>query len=167
MNYNYYDKYLNKNTIKRYDITPLFNNPKVFSNLTTDLVKPFKNFNKVVGLDALGFIIGGAISNKLNVGFIPIRKGGKLPGKEKLKISFTDYTKTKKTFEINKNSIKKGDKILIVDDWIETGAQMKAAIKLIEKLKGEVIGVTALKAHKNKETQTLFDKYNCKPIGEE
>ena len=167
MKYSYYDKYINKNTTKRYDSTPIFSNPKVFSNLINDLTKPFKNFNKVVGLDALGFIIGGAISNKLKIGFIPIRKGGKLPGIKGtvLRTSFVDYTKTKKTFEINKDSVKEGDKILIVDDWIETGAQMKAAIKLIEKLKGEVMGITVLKAHKNKETKILFDNYNCKAIG--
>ena len=82
MNYEYYDKFINKDTIGIYDITPIFEDPVIFNNLIKDLLEPLKEikFNKVVGLDALGFIIGGAISNKLKVGFVPIRKGGKLPG---------------------------------------------------------------------------------------
>tara|TARA_Y100000310_G_C20669223_1_gene809329 strand:- start:1239 stop:1757 length:519 start_codon:yes stop_codon:yes gene_type:complete len=169
MKYNYYENFVNKNTKGRYDITPLFEDPKVFSSLVEDLIKPFKKikFNKVVGLDALGFIIGSAVAFKLKKGFVPIRKGGKLPGVKGtvLKIAFSDYTKKKKVFEINKDLIKKNDKILIVDDWIESGSQMKAAIKLIEKLNGEVVGISVLRAHKDNKTKELFDKYNCKAIG--
>jgi len=169
MKYEYYNKFINKNTVSRYDVTPIFESSEVFSNLINDLVKPFKKikFDKVVGLDALGFIIGGAISNKLQVGFVPIRKRGKLPGIKGtvLRTSFIDYSKNKKTFEINKSSIKKGDKILIVDEWIETGSQMKSAIKLIEKLGGMIIGISTLRAHKNNKTRILFEKYNCKAIG--
>ena len=65
---------------------------------------------------------------------------------------------------MNKGSIKKGDRVLIVDEWIETGSQAKAAIKLIEKQGGKVIGITVLKAHRTKRTKILFDKYNCKSI---
>ena len=92
MKYNYYENFVNKNTKGRYDITPLFEDPKVFSSLVEDLIKPFKKikFNKVVGLDALGFIIGSAVAFKLKKGFVPIRKGGKLPGVKGtvLKIAF-------------------------------------------------------------------------------
>ena len=169
MNYEYYDKFINKDTIGIYDITPIFEDPVIFNNLINDLLEPLKEieFNKVVGLDALGFIIGGAISNKLNMGFVPIRKGGKLPGKEGtiLRTSCIDYTQKKKVFEINKNSIKKGEQVLIVDDWIETGSQIKSAIKLIEDLGGKVAGISALRAHRNNKTKILFEKYNCKPIG--
>lgn len=166
MKYAYYDKYINKKTKIRYDVTPIFGNPKVFSNLVNDLIKPFRKtkFDKIVGLDALGFIIGGAISNKLKIGFVPVRKGEKLPGLKKIKTSFIDYTKKKKTFEMNKGSIKKGDKILIVDEWIETGSQVKAAIKLIEKQGGKVIGISAIAAHKEPKTKILFERYNCKAI---
>ncbi len=169
MKYNYYENFINKNTKGRYDVVPLFGKPEVFGNLINDLIKPFKKikFNKIVGLDSLGFIIGSALAFKLKKGFVPIRKGGKSPGVRGtvLKIGFRDYSKKNKVFEINKNSIKKGDKILIVDDWIESGEQMRSAIKLIEKLNGEVIGISVLRAHKNKGTQILFDNYNCKAIG--
>ncbi|MBU4502970.1 MAG: adenine phosphoribosyltransferase [Nanoarchaeota archaeon] len=168
MKYKYYDKYINKKTKGRYDVTPLFENPKSFSNLISDLLKPFKKekFNKVAGLDALGFIIGGALSQKARVGFVTVRKLGKLPGVKGtvIKTKFKDYTKTNKGLEISKTAIKKGDKVLIVDEWIETGSQLKGTIKLIEKLGGKVIGITALVAHKSKNTKILFDKYNCKAI---
>ncbi len=168
MSYEYYDNYINKKTKGRYDATPIFGNPKVFTNLLDDLAGPFKKdkIDKIAGLEALGFIIGGALAIKLKIGFIPVRKGGKLPGIRGTVIrkSFTDYSKTKKSFEISKSSIKKGERILIVDEWIETGAQVKAAIWLIEKLGGKVAGVSALCSHANKSTRELFDRYNLKAI---
>ena len=122
--------------------------------------------DKIVALDALGFVLGSAMANKLETGLVLARKGGKLPRKQKnlLKQFFTDYTKTKKLFEISKNAIKKGDKILIVDEWIETGAQVKAVIKLVEKAQGKIIGISVLSAEKNTKTKILFDKYNLKTI---
>lgn len=169
MNYKYYDRYINKETKGRYDVTPIFENPKVFSNLLKDLIEPFidSGFDKIAGLDALGFVIGGAIAQTKNVGFICIRKAGKLPGINNTVLktsSFIDYTDTSKSFEINKSSIKKGEKILLIDEWIETGTQMKAAIKLIEELNGEVIGISTLCSHKNNQTEILFEKYNLKAI---
>ena len=170
MKYSHYDTFINKETVGRYDITPLFENSKVFSNLLNDLIKPFENikFDKIAGLDALGFVIGGALAQKLNVGFVCIRKGGKLPGINDTVLktsSFKDYTNTSKSFEINKSSIKKGEKILIIDDYIETGAQIKASITLIEELGGEIVGITTLCAHKNKQTLVLFEKYHLNAIG--
>jgi len=168
MKYKYYDKYVNKKTKQRYDVTPIFQNPKVFSNLINDLIKPFKDkkFNVIVGLDALGFIIGGAMAHKLKKSFVPIRKGGKLPGIKGtvIRTKAIDYSGKKKTFEMNKGAIKKGDKVLIVDEWIETGSQIKSAIKLIEKQDGKVIGISALCAEKTSKTRILFEKYNCKAI---
>ncbi|MBN2267679.1 MAG: hypothetical protein JW725_05085 [Candidatus Babeliaceae bacterium] len=169
MEYEYYSQFINKETKERCDVTPIFENPEVFSNLLGDLIEPFKDidFNKIAGLDALGFVIGGALAQKNNKGFICIRKGGKLPGAHDtvLKTSpFIDYTSTAKSFEINKSSVKKGEKILLVDEWIETGTQMRASVKLIEELGGEIIGITSLCSHKNKQTQILFEKYNLKAI---
>lgn len=167
MDYSYYDRYINKKTKVRYDVTPIFQRPEVFSNLVDDLIRPFKDkFDKVAAIDALGFIIGGAIANKLKVGLVPVRKGKKLPGIKGtvIRTSFTDYTKKKKSLEINKNSIKKGDRVLIVDEWIETGAQIKAAIRLIEKQGGKIIGITTICSEKTKNTEILFEKYNCKTI---
>ena len=144
MNFAYYSKYIDWDTEGRSDKTTLFENPEVFANLVNDFIKPFKGkVTKVVGLDALGFIIGGAM--KLEVGFVAIRKKGMLPGKDVLSISFIDYD-GKKTFEINKKSLNSKDTVLIVDDWIHTGAQMKAAIKLVEKLGAKVVGISTIRA---------------------
>ena len=168
MKFEYYDRFINKRTKGRYDVTPLFKDSKVFSSLITDLTKLFKNekFDVIVGLDALGFIIGGAMSHKLKKSFAPVRKGGKLPGIKGtvLRTAFKDYTNTKKTFEMNLGSIKRREKVLIVDEWIETGTQAKSAIKLIEKQGGKVIGIAALCAQKTPRTRILFEKYNCKAI---
>ncbi len=169
MEYEYYNQFINKETMRRYDVTPIFENPEVFSNLLNDLIEPFKesDFDKIAGLDALGFVIGGALAQKMNKGFICIRKGGKLPGINDTVLktsSFVDYTNTSKSFEINKSSVKKGDKILLVDEWIETGTQIKASVKLIEELGGVIIGISSLCSHKSKQTQILFEKYNLKAI---
>jgi len=167
MDYEYYDNYINKETRVRRDITPIFEHPKVFSNLLEDLFEPFKDsdINKIIGLDALGFIIGSALSQKHQISFVPIRKGGKLPSDEIIKSTFVDYTSTTKSFEINTNSINKKDRILIVDDCIETGAQMISAIKLIEKLEGTIVGISVICSYKNSKTRELFDKYNCNTLG--
>ena len=168
MNWEYYDKYINKKTKGRCDVTPIFRDPEVFSNLIKDFNKMFKkdSYDIIVGLDALGFIIASAMSQKQKKGLVVIRKGGKLPGIKGtiIRTSFTDYTNTKKTFEMNKSAIKKGEKVLIVDEWIETGTQAKAAIKLVEKQGGKVIGIATMAAHNNKKTKILFEKYNCKTI---
>lgn len=168
MNYEYYDKYINKETEGKYDVTPIFENPDVFTNLLDDLIGPFRDieFDKIAGLEALGFIVGGALAHKMNVGFICIRKGGKLPGTGDtiLKKSFVDYSDSSKSFEISKSSIKKGDKILVVDDWIETGSQMITAVELIEELGGEVVGISSLVAHKNEYTKVLFNEYDLKAV---
>ena len=162
MNYTAYEQYIDKETTGRYDVTPLFSDATAFSSLIDDLGKPFSDFDKVAGLDALGFIIGGALAQKEKVGFIPIRKGGKLPGKEVLRTSFVDYTGKEKSFELNKKTIKKGEKVLLVDEWIETGAQMKAAISLIEKAGGVVAGISVLSA--DEKVKNLFEKYTFHAI---
>ncbi len=168
MNYNYYDRHINKNTTGRCDVTPLFENPEVFARLIDDLIEPFKDieFDKIVGLDALGFVLGGAMAIRMKKGFVPLRKGGKFPGVKGtvVKTSFVDYSKKRKTFEMNKNSIKKDEKVLIVDEWIETGTQVKASIRLIEKLGGKVIGISTLNVDKNDKTRILFEEYNLKAI---
>jgi len=168
MNYDYYDSYINKNTTGRCDVTPLFENFEVFTRLIGDLIKPFKNvkFDKIVGLDALGFVLGGAMAIRMKKGFVPVRKGGGLPGVKGtvVRTSFVDYSKNRKIFEMNNNSIKKDDKVLIVDEWIETGTQVKASIRLIEKLGGKVIGISTLNIDKNNKTRILFEKYNLKAI---
>ncbi len=167
MKFSYYFKHIKK-TKGRYDVTPLFRNPAVFAHLIHDLtlLSP-KRFDVIVGIDALGFILASALALKLKKGFVPVRKGGKLPAKKVLRTSFTDYSGKKKALEMNLSSIKAREKVLIVDEWIETGAQVTSAIKLVEKQKGVVVGILAISAEKDEKTKIIFQKYNCQALNTE
>ena len=124
------------------DITTLLKNPEAFNytfeqlfNFTKDL-----EITKVVGIESRGFIFGALLASKLNCGFIPVRKPGKLPA-EKESISYSlEYGEDK--LEIHKDAIKRGDKVLIHDDLLATGGTMNAVCKLIEKLGGEVVQIS-------------------------
>ena len=146
----------------RNDVTPLFSDFESFSALVEDLLAQFNTdaFDYVAGIDALGFILGTALSFRAHKGFIPIRKGGKLPV-ETSSVHFVDYSGQEKSLEIRVDAIKPGERVLLVDEWIETGAQVNAAIELIESLKGIVIGVAIINIDENKETEKLKKKYKC------
>jgi len=122
------------------DITTLINNDDAFSFAIDKLSDSYrmKGIKKVAGIEARGFIFGAAIAKQLGVGFLPIRKKGKLPGstyKQDYKLEYgTD------TLEIHKNCIAKQEKILLIDDLIATGGSAEAAIKLLHKAGGNVVG---------------------------
>ena len=117
----------------RYDVTPLFADYDAFAQLVSDLLYPFREnqFDCVVGIDALGFILGTAVAIHSKKAFVPIRKGGKLPVVSDA-IGFVDYTDQVKSLELRKGAIEPGTRVLLVDEWIETGSQVKAAVELIE-----------------------------------
>jgi orotate phosphoribosyltransferase len=96
----------------------------------------------------IGFILGAAIALRLNKGFIPIPKGGKLPGAVTM-AEFVDYSGQKKAPELRQGSFSPGDQILLVDEWIETGAQAQAAINLIENQGGQIAGLAAINIDTN------------------
>lgn len=149
----------------RCDVTPLFADPIAFSRLIEDLSSPFRStrIDFVAGIDALGFILGTAIALHLQKGFIPIRKAGKLPV-DTVKKDFIDYSGNRKTLELRKGLIHESAKVLIVDEWIETGAQMQAAVELIEKEKGIVAGITTINIDPNPLTLFLQKKYKCHAV---
>jgi len=159
--------YIDTNTKgPRYDVTPIFENIEVFNKLITQLTSSIKDdFDKVLGIDALGFILGTGISIRMNKGFIPLRKGGKFPG-EVDKVDFVDYTGNKKSLEIRKGIIEKGTRVLIVDEWIETGAQIKASIELIERQGGVVVGIASINIDDTDENRKLREKYPCYTLNE-
>ena len=121
------------------DITTLLKNPEAFSQVITTFCEKYKdtNFDFVAGIESRGFIIGGAIANKLNKGFIPIRKAGKLPSQTEKEEYELEYGTS--TIEIHKDAIQNGSRILVVDDLIATGGTCIAACKLIERLGGQVV----------------------------
>jgi adenine phosphoribosyltransferase len=146
----------------RCDVTPLFADPESFAELVADLCGPFQStaIDYIAGIDALGFILGAAMALHLHKGFIPIRKGGKLPVAVRA-VEFVDYTGAPKTLELRMGSIQPGDRVLLVDEWIETGAQMQAAVELIEGAGGVVAGIAAINMDDSPRVRWLRERYKC------
>ena len=143
------------------DITPLLGDRKTFNQAVKDLIEPFssKQIDKIACLEARGFIFAGAIAYLLNAGVVMVRKGGALPC-DVLSEEFVDYTRQRKSLEIAKDAIKKGDRVLIVDDWVETGAQAKASVSMIEQLGGIIVGFAVLVDDASEETYQFLSKYD-------
>ena len=123
------------------DITTLMSNPNAFNTLMNHLEERYKEYNLdyIAGLDARGFIFGAILADRLNLGFIPVRKKGKLPNKtisEKYELEYgTDE------IEIHIDAFEKGSRILVVDDLLATGGTAGAAINLIKKVDGICVEV--------------------------
>ena len=114
------------------DITPLLSNKKLYNNLMNTIKNRYKNYkiDKVVGIEARGFILGSALAVLLNCGFTPIRKKGKLPFKTFSETYDLEYGKD--TLEIHNDAFNKNDNIIIVDDVLATGGTIKASFKLLQ-----------------------------------
>jgi adenine phosphoribosyltransferase len=124
------------------DITPLLADPLAFGAMVHYLAfdeKVTKRATKVVGLEARGFIFGAALAQSLGIGFIPIRKKGKLPYKRKTLSYDLEYGSD--TIEIHEDALSKDDYVLIVDDLLATGGTAEAAIKLVKSLGCHIEGV--------------------------
>ena len=122
------------------DVTTLFADARGFRMAIDQLLHPWagEKIDKVVGLEARGFIIGGAIAHQLSKGFVPIRKKGKLPGQTLSQAYKLEYGEA--IMEIHEDAIQPGERVLIVDDLLATGGTCGAGIKLIERLGGEIVG---------------------------
>jgi len=122
------------------DVTTLFSDPRGFRIAIDQLLHPYAGqpIDKVVGLEARGFILGGAIAHQLSLGFVPIRKKGKLPGKTIEQDYTLEYGTA--TMEVHDDALQPGEKVLLVDDLLATGGTAEAGIKLIERMGAEVIG---------------------------
>lgn len=122
------------------DVTTLFADPRGFRMCIDQMLHPYAGqpIDKVVGLEARGFILGGAIAHQLGTGFVPIRKKGKLPGTTISQDYTLEYGEA--IVEIHDDAISAGERILVVDDLLATGGTAEAGIKLIERLGGDIIG---------------------------
>ncbi len=122
------------------DVTTLFGDPRGFRLAVDQLLSPFvgQQIDLVAGLEARGFILGGAVAHQLSKGFVPIRKKGKLPGKTIEQEYELEYGSA--TVEMHDDAVEAGHKVLLVDDLLATGGTAEAGIKLIEQLGGEVVG---------------------------
>lgn len=126
------------------DITPLLQNPKVFRVLVDEFVHRYFDVkpDAIAGLDARGFILGAVVAYELNVGFVPIRKKGKLPFTTVAESYELEYGSA--TVELHTDAVKPGDRVVLIDDLIATGGTMLAGKRLLEKLGANVIEGAAI-----------------------
>ncbi|MCV2868019.1 adenine phosphoribosyltransferase [Defluviimonas sp. WL0002] len=122
------------------DVTTLFADARGFRMAIDQLLHPYagERIDKVVGLEARGFILGGAIAHQLSKGFVPIRKKGKLPGATVSQAYKLEYGEA--VMEIHEDALLPGERVLIVDDLLATGGTCEAGIRLCERLGAEVMG---------------------------
>ena len=122
------------------DVTTLFADPRGLRLAIDQMLHPYAgvDVDKVIGLEARGFILAGAIAHQLGKGFIPIRKQGKLPGRTISQAYTLEYGTA--VMEIHEDSIEPGEKVLVVDDLLATGGTAQAGLKLLEKLGAEILG---------------------------
>jgi adenine phosphoribosyltransferase len=122
------------------DITTLLVNPRGFRRVVDELVQPFagRRIDKVAGIEARGFILGGAVAHQLSCGFVPVRKKGKLPWDTIGQDYELEYGIDR--VEIHTDSVRAGETVLLVDDLIATGGTALAAIRLIERTGGRIVG---------------------------
>jgi adenine phosphoribosyltransferase len=127
-----------------YDITTLLKDPGSFKEAIRLMLEPFKDdkIDVVVGMESRGFIFSAPMALELNAGLVPVRKLGKLPA-DTLSVEYAlEYGSN--TLEIHRDAIQPGQKVLIVDDLLATGGTVQGTIELIERLKGEVVGLAFL-----------------------
>uniref|UniRef100_A0A3Q1EE24 adenine phosphoribosyltransferase n=2 Tax=Acanthochromis polyacanthus TaxID=80966 RepID=A0A3Q1EE24_9TELE len=142
------------------DPSRLYCNSQALEDCVKDLIGPFHSdtIDLVAGIDAMGFILGASVATTLGKGFLAIRKAGHLCVATQTQ-NYTDYTGREKTMEIRLDVLKPGVNVLLVDQWIETGGTMKAAIQLVEMLGAVVVGVAALAIENTEGGRWIKDNY--------
>lgn len=129
-----------KKGIQFRDVSTLFQDPRGFRMAIDMLLHPYAGqpIDKVAALEARGFILGGAIAHQLSVGFVAIRKQGKLPGETMHEDYTLEYGEA--TMEMHTDALKEGERVLLVDDLIATGGTCEAGIKLIKRANATLVG---------------------------
>lgn len=144
------------------DPTSIYINSQAFEHLIDDLLTDLQNVkcDVVAGLDAMGFVLGAALAGRFSVAFMPIRKAGKLCV-ETDKEAFINYSGRVQDMEMRQKAFAPGTKVLVVDQWVETGGTINAAIRLIERQKGVVTGLASIAFEDNESTRLLRNTYVC------
>ena len=142
------------------DPTSIYINQAAFQDLLDDLLSDLEGqtFDVVGGLDAMGFVLGAAIAARRGVGFLPIRKAGKLCV-DTDKVCFTNYSGRSQEMEMRLPAFASGARVLLVDQWIETGGTMEGAIELVERQKGVVAGMVAIAMEDTPRALKLRDRF--------
>jgi adenine phosphoribosyltransferase len=144
------------------DPTSIYINGEAFHDLLDDLVADLQGLKADVvgGLDAMGFVLGSALATRLSIGFLPIRKAGKLCV-ETDKVSFGNYSGRIQDMEMRKPAFAPGTKVLLADQWVETGGTMDGAVRLVERQGGKVVAMAAVAIEENDVTKVYREKYRC------
>ena len=126
------------------DITPLLQDKEIFSKIIKLLADEYRNaeLDYIVGVDARGFIFGGALAYELGIGFVPVRKAGKLPYKKISKSYDLEYGTA--TVEMHEDSLKPKDRVVLIDDLLATGGSLSAVVELLEQLQADVVAVETI-----------------------
>ena len=127
-----------------YDITTLLKDPAAYKEAIDLMLEPYKDeqIDIVVGMESRGFIFSSPMAYQLDAGLVPVRKLGKLPA-ETITVEYAlEYGSN--TLEIHRDAVQPGQKVLIVDDLLATGGTVKGTIELVERLKGNVVGLAFL-----------------------
>ena len=135
------------------DPTSIYINGDTFTQLLDDLTADLEGVDcdVVAGLDAMGFVLGAALATRIGVGFLPIRKAGKLCV-DTDSVSFTNYSGRTQDMEMRTPAFAAGTRVLLVDQWIETGGTMDGAIRLVERQGGIVAGIATIAMEDNDRT---------------
>lgn len=144
------------------DPTSLYINGDAFTDLLDDLCADLTpaDIDVVAGLDAMGFVLGAAIGARIGRGFLPIRKAGKLCV-DTDSVSFTNYSGRTQNMEMRLPAFAAGTRVLLVDQWVETGGTMDGAIRLVERQHGVVAGLCAIVFEENARTEQYRKHYKC------
>jgi adenine phosphoribosyltransferase len=144
------------------DPSAAYVNAKSFHAMLDKLCEPFYSVkvDVVAGLDAAGYVLGAAMADRLGVGFLTVRKAGKLPVPAD-EVSYVNYTQRTQHMELRKPAFHQGTQVLLVDQWIETGGTMSAGIELVEKQGGNIAGIATICIEDSSAGDDLRKKYLC------
>lgn len=142
------------------DPTSLYINSHAFQDLLDDLLDDLKSveFDVVGGLDAMGFVLGAGLATRRNVGFLPIRKAGKLCV-DTDSVEFGNYSGRIQDMEMRTPAFDAGTRVLLADQWVETGGTMDGAIRLVERQQGIIAGIAAIAIEENERTLGYRQQY--------
>ena len=144
------------------DPSTLYINAAIFRAVVDDLVAPFDaaDVDVVAGFDAMGFVLGSAIAVRLGKGFLTLRKAGKLPV-ESDTVEFVNYSGRAQEMEMRTPAFRPGTRVLLVDQWVETGGTMDAGVRLVEGQGGVVAGIATVCIEENERTRAFRERYRC------